>query len=392
MVVPYVDQLGGMEMQSLQLARNFEENRKQSTFVLTTIRPVDYLKGLVSGNWPSYGVKVYRLPLPGSYGSSVFFFFVFGTIALICLHKKYDIIHCHQLSSSGLLGGMCARLLRKPIVAKAACGGENGDVWNLQRMRLQKVLKALLWRVDLFVCLSSQIENEILEWFGTAPDHIVQFPNFVNIEMFKPSSTKQKTEMRHRLMLRSKLQVLFVGRLDYIKGVDTLLDCWEGVVARCPEAHLVILGTGELRQDLERTRLNCGLRDSVSFRGRVDNVKDYLQAADLLVLPSLAEGMPNVVLEAMACGLPVVATDIPGTREAVENRVTGILVEPRNRQALVSAVVKLLEDSNLREAIGSNGRAQAERRFNLSSIGERYREAYNRLLHNDSVKRYYSSM
>jgi glycosyltransferase involved in cell wall biosynthesis len=380
MVVPYVDEPGGMERQALQLTRHLQDQMNIRVFVLTAVRPIDYLRRHLRGTWPKYGFPVYRLPVPGSFGSFGFFFSCLGTLALIVLREKFDIIHCHQLFSSGLVGGLCAKFLHKPVVAKAACGGEDGDIWFLARMSFPEIVKALLSRIHLFVCVSPQIRLEIQDWLGQTDAQFVDLFNFVDTERYKPVTEDQKNSLRRQLRLSDGLQVVFVGRLDPVKGIDTLLGAWKEIVSHCPGTHLTILGTGELREELEDICIKGGLKDLVSFRGRVENVTAHLQAADMLVLPSLAEGMPNAVLEAMACGLPVAATDIPGTNQACRNGLTGLLVEVGNRKALVSATVRLLRDTEMRQTMGRNGRMRAEKHFSLAEAANQYSKLYVSLL------------
>jgi len=175
--------------------------------------------------------------------------------------------------------------------------------------------------------------------------------------------------------------VVFAGRLAEDKGVGYLLDAWRSIEENIAgEAWTLVVAGSGLPGNNYRERGQRELR-SARFVGKVPDVRPLLEAADVLVVPSLSEGLSNIVLEAMATGLPVVATSIGGLREQVEDGVTGLLVAPRDAAALVEGLRTLLRDPQLRRAMGAAARIRAEQRYGVASMVNAYEDLYERLAH-----------
>jgi L-malate glycosyltransferase len=160
--------------------------------------------------------------------------------------------------------------------------------------------------------------------------------------------------------------------------VEVLLACWPAVCQQFPTAHLVILGEGTLRSQLESLATNSACQKQVHFLGRVNEMPSYLQSADLFVLPSLAEGLSNALLEAMACGLPVIAADLPGNKELLSNSINGVLTRAGDSAELAKAVSSLLADKNQQEKLGKQARERASA-YNIKLIAEQYKVLYQTL-------------
>jgi glycosyltransferase involved in cell wall biosynthesis len=154
-----------------------------------------------------------------------------------------------------------------------------------------------------------------------------------------------------------------VGRLDRYKGHDHLVEAFAALIRERPRARLLLVGDGRFREALTVQVRSAGLSDRVRFTGALGDVRPALAAADVFVQASDEEGLPGAVLEAMAMGLPVVATDVGGTREAVDDGVTGLLVPPRDASALATAVRRLLDDPELGARFGSFARKRAAEAF-----------------------------
>ncbi len=171
--------------------------------------------------------------------------------------------------------------------------------------------------------------------------------------------------------------LLVVGRLRIRKGVDVLLAAWPELLRRHPAARLVIAGDGEHRPALERAAAGLGVGESVTFLGRADagQVRRLMQAAAALVVPSLYEGMPLVVLEAMEAGLPVVASRVSGIPEVVEDGATGWLVPPEDPERLAAALDAVLADPSGARRRGAAGHARLDREFRPRHAADRWRRA-----------------
>jgi glycosyltransferase involved in cell wall biosynthesis len=155
------------------------------------------------------------------------------------------------------------------------------------------------------------------------------------------------------------------------KGVEFFVEATNEIAKVMPNARFWIVGDGPLRGELER---RAG--DAVHFLGARDDVPELLHAMDVFVMPSLEEAFGIAVVEAMACGLPVVATNVGGLPEVVADKNTGLLVPPRDAGALASAVVKLANDESLRRAFGERGRARAEERFALAQTARQWKTVF----------------
>ena len=171
-----------------------------------------------------------------------------------------------------------------------------------------------------------------------------------------------------------------VGRLDPVKDQVGLVRAFAGLVPAHPEAVLVIAGDGPCRDELARVIAELGVADRVRLLGECRDVPGVLAAADVFALPSIAEGMSNTLLEAMAAGLPVVATRVGGNPELVEDGVNGRLVPIREPVALREALASYLDDPHLRAMHGKASRQRAVECFSLERMCQDYTDLYRRLL------------
>jgi glycosyltransferase involved in cell wall biosynthesis len=189
--------------------------------------------------------------------------------------------------------------------------------------------------------------------------------------------TARRRDARDALGLADNARVVgAVMSLKPIKDPALLLAAFAGRKDRRPGDRLVLVGEGPLAADLERQAGGLGVADQVVFAGRRAEPQELLAAFDVFCLPSLAEGCSNALLEAMAAALPVVATDCGGNSEAVEPRVTGILVPPGQRGPLAGALDRLLGDPAAAGRMGRAGRLRAEARFSLEAMVSAHLELY----------------
>ena len=267
--------------------------------------------------------------------------------------------------------GMLARLLlRKRLAVALGCDGSFGDLAVLRSLASSPLRLWLLRRyVDRFVALSEEIEQSLRE-IGIPSGRIVRIPNGVDAEHFRPAEPGQRAALRAELKLAGRHVALFVGRLAPQKGLEPLLDAWQAVRTTLPDALLVLVGKGPLREAL-RSRAGPGVR----FAGLIRDPLSYLQAADCFVLPSRSEGMPSALLEAMATGLPCVATAIGGVVDVLRPGVEGWLVAPGDTSTLASALIDALSSAE-RQRLGAAARERVQRDFSLDSTADRLAQLY----------------
>jgi len=171
----------------------------------------------------------------------------------------------------------------------------------------------------------------------------------VDLELFRARNDKTIFENR-----KNKLKILYVGRLSEIKGLDYLIESFRSIHDNFPDSSLEMIGDGPVKKELKKKIKDLGINDCVDVRGYVEyeELPDHYRSADIFVLPSLSEGLSNVLLEAMACGLPIVATDVGGNGELILNGKGGYLVPPKNPSRLYRSLKKLIENPELRDEMG----------------------------------------
>lgn len=281
------------------------------------------------------------------------------------------VFHAHQTwSLSCRYGIVAAALARVPaIVASAQLFVE---MPNLAGINLQH---ALLTRcVDRHVAVSQHVASRLRERFGVADSRIVVIPNAVAADGPTPRSARLRAELAGGDDTRPI--VLTVARLDPQKGIEYLLRA----AAEIPSAVFVIAGDGPDRGKLEASARSLGVTERVRFLGHRQDVPALLAACDLFVLPSLYEGLPLSVLEAMVAGIPVIATAIGGTSEVVQDRKTGMLVAPGDAGALAVAIRAALADPASLRRLVSNAWERVANEHSATAMGIRMSRLYDDLL------------
>jgi glycosyltransferase involved in cell wall biosynthesis len=286
--------------------------------------------------------------------------------------KRPLILHCWMFHAN-LIGRVIGRLARVPVIITARRNVEIGGPWRERAKRLTRRLDDAV----IAVCeLARQVE---IEHTGAAPDKVVTIYN--GIDPFPAVPSETVAQLRHDFGLPPDAPVVIcVSRLHPQKGHDDLLRAWQHVMAVQLDVHLLIVGDGERRSELEGLATK---QPHIHFTGQRHDVIHLLALSNLLVLPSLWEGLPNVVLEAMAAGLPVVATAVGGTPELVIDGESGLLVPPRDPAALAEAIVTLLTDPDLAQRLGENGRLRVSNQFTIQQIVQQTEGLYQRLLAHD---------
>lgn len=318
-------------------------------------------------------VPVYRLPILGSKAVTSLVF-TLGALPLLGRLRPH-IIHAHGLQSPTTIAIAAKRLFGIPAVSKAMRGGALGGLDLIKQKPFgNRRIATVLQRVDAFAVISHEIDTELTE-IGIPAERRLFIPNGVNIERFVPRPPNCKQHLRTSLNLPDGPIAVFTGRLDAEKRVGQLIAIWPAVRIIHPKAQLLILGTGA---EEEKLKQSAGV--GVQFLGRVDDVVPYLQAADLFVLPSATEGLSNSLLEAMAVGLPTIATTVGGTPDLIEHGVTGWLVPPDSPPLLQDAVLTLMDNRNCRNKLAHRGRQHVVEQYALPIAAKRLHALYSQLI------------
>jgi glycosyltransferase involved in cell wall biosynthesis len=293
--------------------------------------------------------------------------------------RRTEVMHLHLVGFGGgrwtLIGAILARV--PAIVCTIHVAPTEPQTW---KTRLGRAL--LTPFVDRYIAVSQASKNRLVEYLGMPPDRLVAVSNAVELQRFATPVEPGRSAVREQWGIPPDAPVLGVlARLAPQKGLTYLVSALPAILAQYPDTYVLVVGEGYLRPDLEAQAQELGVESRLLLVGYHANVVDYLRASDMFVLPSLFEGMPLSILEAMGAGLPVIATAVDGTPEVVIDGETGLLVPPADPEALAQAVNRLLDDRQLAARMGQAGRARADSFSEsalLDRVGEVYRQARGR--------------
>lgn len=337
------------------------------------------------GNWPEHiefnGVPVVRL----SGASTVLWGGYKYTRSLSRWLKQsrdaFDIICVSELKHEAQAVLSAARHFKLPVVLRAERGGLEGDChWQLDAHFGQRI-KRSCFAADAVIAPNRAIEEELIAaGYPRQRIHLCQ----TGVGLF-PERTLQKQQAARNaladanpaLMLPSGALVgLFMGTITAAKQLDFLVDAWEQMLPQFPQAYLWIAGDGPERDALARLVSRKKLSGRIVLPGTFDDVSDLLMAADVVVQPTTEAGLSTSLLEAMAAGLPVVANDTPGHRDAVVPDQTGLLVPAGDDLAWQHALSKLWQLAELRERLGQAGRQRVAESFTLEQMTRAHLELF----------------
>ncbi|MGD9723430.1 MAG: glycosyltransferase [Pirellulales bacterium] len=280
-----------------------------------------------------------------------------------------QIVQCF-LFHANVLGTWAAR---RAGVQHTLCGirvAERKSGWHLRVARW-----ADRW-AERHVCVSHAVKDFSATVGRLPADKLVEIPNGVDIARFAAARPASWTSLGLPL---GRGVITYIGRLDEQKGVHWLLGLMPQIFTALPDYDLVIAGVGPQRKALERRAATLGIQSRVHFAGYRQDVPEILAASELLVLPSFWEGMPNVVLEAMAAGKPVVATDVEGVREVLGSKGAEQVVPIGKQAAFVEAVLRILQHPELADHLGLHNHLRVAQSFSLDSMTAAYERLYRSL-------------
>lgn len=298
-----------------------------------------------------------------------------GIILRLCRlmrHREVDIVHTHLYHASRY-GRIAAILARVPYVVATF-----HNVYNTTRFKQHCFNWALSKVTDRVIAVSEAVKDHLVRYDHLHPASIMVLPNAIDLRVF---GGHNKAEARRSLGVPSDAYLIgTVGRLELQKGHIVLLQAMRELITECPEARALIVGGGSQEGRLRRLADDLGLSDRVIFAGVRRDIPDVLSALDLFVLPSLWEGIPLALLEAMASGLPVVATRVGGVPEIISDRSIGILIDPGHPNQLVAAIMHCRDDRQSAARMAQAGRQWVEQRASIQTYARRLEALYMELL------------
>jgi sugar transferase (PEP-CTERM/EpsH1 system associated) len=339
-------EVGGQEKLLVELARHANRGRFHLHFVSLGARG-PLAAEIERAGWPVTALEAPPGLRPG----------LVARLASLFRRGRFEIVHTHDPKAL-IYGGPAARLVRVPLVV---------HTWHGRNLRASP-------REGLLFRLASRLAHRIVAVSRDAADHLLRqgispgklrtIPNGIDLERFAPTGPMPDGP------------VVTVARLSPEKDLATLLQAAALVRRQRPEFRLKIAGDGPCRAELQTLAEKLGLQGQVSFLGQVKDVPALLGRAGLFVLSSITEGISLALLEAMACGLPVVATRVGGNAEVVADGETGRLVPPAQAKELAAAIAELLSDPAAARRMGEAGRRRALEQFDLRRMVAAYETLY----------------
>lgn len=308
------------------------------------------------------GIEVFRAPFIPAYPLHVHLHGSFVNRLFSSLEEDFDLIHIHTPLSPIIRTSLPVVSTIHTSLIEDARHIEVIDFRSLATKLLTRFISyslvlRLIENSDFVTTVSNSVSEELKEYYGM--DKSIVVGNGVDEKVFTPG--QDKVEEKY---------ILYTGRLSYRKGLFDLLECGRQICKDYPDISFILTGKGPLLGKLQKRAFEMKLNEKFKFAGYVEKerlIKLY-QNAMVSVLPSYYEGLPTVLLEAMSCGLPVVATDISGNTEVIEDGKNGLLIPPKSPLKLAETISELLEDEKLREKLGRNARETIKEKYTWNTV------------------------
>jgi len=358
MVIPELDRLGGYEKQGLQLAGALAQSGNLVSIISDR-----------TGNFPPRefrnGFLIHRL---GGFKLLLFFRLI---VFLASRRRTFQLMHVHGVTGFSVIAAWIGRMLGKPVCLKAATRDDLRNVFSSRGLK-SRLYRRILKNIPNMIAVSEELGQE-MQSCGIPPARITRIPNFVNSVKFTvPSPDRKQILRRKHGVSDSTVVFLCLCRLEKRKGVEFLLQAWK----EYPGGVLWIVGGGPEEENLKELAEHLKLSQVVFFGTQLAPL-DYYQAADVFVFPSTKEGFPNVLLEAMSCGLPCISSAIGGVTDLLLQDLQGLLVPPGDPLALSEAMRKA-HSSPDRKRWSAGARMTVEENYDISRITAAYLNLYSR--------------
>lgn len=291
------------------------------------------------------------------------------TFILTIRRLRPDVLHAH-LHYATIISIVVGALLRiRTVVTLHTL--EEPNQWNKSGLRLRLMFTLIRYLPCELVCLTRQARAVALKYVPNKPHSIHVIPNGLNLSEWKNRQLKVGA-----MNSVGSTIILSVAVLRKLKGLHHLIRAHAVLSRRFPNLHLWVVGDGPERRSLELEAELAGSSKLVLFTGHRSDVRELMQSADLFVLPTLYDALPTVIIEAMAAGLPIVASRTGGIPEMIQDEETGLLVEPANENELAAACERLIQCPHLAEKLGEAARHNVERNFDLNIQVQRLLAVY----------------
>lgn len=367
-------EFGGAERVSLNFFRHVNRD-KFEIIPIFLIRPWEP-KPLLALNAEEIGYKPIYIPVATKLNDNYFRILrVARELFIIFRENQFDIVHSH-----GYFTDICSLLIAKitHIPCISTC---HGFIKNNLKLKLYNFFdKVSLLFASRVIAVSDNVRDEI-KYVNFFKRNVVILPNAV------PVNRKDKLTVSTGSNFisdfgrdESKITIGYVGRLSKEKGVVYLLAALGHDILQNNNVRLVVIGEGDEGASLHQSARELGVADRVFFLGFRDNVEELLSCIDVFVLPSLTEGTPMALLEAMAHGVPVIATNVGGVPDVIRSEYNGLLVEPKSSLAIARSINKLINNIDLRKQLSNNGMKTIEDKYGVDSWCYQIEDMYQGLI------------
>ncbi|HLC40439.1 MAG TPA: glycosyltransferase family 4 protein [Methylomirabilota bacterium] len=355
----------GGEVYLLQLAQALDRSR----FRLSVVAPGD---GPLVGRLQAMGVPVFVVPIAEH---------LLSLPALMALTRLLKRERPHLVQSHGARSNFYSRLACRLAGIPRCVSTVHNSLYDYPVSPGRRVLYLTLDRLttplaDTIICVAESLARDLIERSRVPARKVVVIQNGVDLTVFHPDRG-DGSKIREEFGLGESPVIGMVGRMTPQKNHSDFLKALARVRGAIPQVRALIVGDGPLRQEIEREVAHLGLEAVCRFAGVRQDIADCYAAMDVVVLSSVSEGFPYVVLEALAMARPLVATSVNGVPEIVDDRLNGLLVPPREPAALADAILALLRDPDCARALGQAGRKLVESRFSLERMIHRLQSLYS---------------
>ncbi|MCD6460213.1 glycosyltransferase [bacterium] len=341
--------VGGTEKMIVEIASSLPKDIFRST--VAALKPGGYLEQLCFKN----NIEFVSLNMK----SKLDFTVVFRLFNLI-RKNNVDILHTY-LFHANILGRAVGRIAKVPLIFS---GQRNVDLWrNFFHNAADRLTVKFCEKI---ISNSSAGKEFLVKNVGIEQDKILVVPNGINVENYNQVKHKAKKTINFSV----------VASLTRKKGHSYLFKSFQKMYANNKNVKLMIIGTGPLKNELEQLSVDLGINENTVFLGFLDNPAKYLEQSDIFVLPSLWEGMPVALMEAMACGLPCIASDVGGVGELIDNNISGILVKPKDIDALYESMLRLISSPDERAKLGEGARKKISNCYSKKNMINQLEQIY----------------
>lgn len=363
--------IGGGELKLLELVKNLVEKRADKYTV--TVCSVGQ-GGTLQPEFERLGIKVFVIEKKHKFDISQVF-----KVCRIIKQEQIDLVQT-TLFYADVIGALAAKLTGVDAVISWDTVSHPPDSHET-RLRHKLSYQLCMRFVKRIVAVSEGVKRYLIEDRKIASKKIVIIHYGIDLSLFKSRNGFLDKRKRSELGLPDhKIVIGTVARLEIQKGHRYLIAAAPGIINKFSNVVFVFAGDGTLRQELETQVNELGLQENFRFLGFRKDVKELLFAFDVFVLPSLFEGLPNVILEAMASGRPIVATAVDGTPELIEHNETGLLVPPKSPHALQEQILNLLENEEKGSKLGRQAKEMAKQKFSFDQQFRKFEEVYDATL------------